>query len=156
MIFRSFTKALKKLQSINKKIGDLHYPSDSKSIRIWKWISDARKQIETCGEHEDIILLHKEELKRIEKHAREAQRIYEKIMNEYQGVRLLIELALIAGYLRLLFPFSKFLADLVKRGKYIAKDTQDDGIMQYNRLKILEDKIIEERDYFTAKYLKKS
>lgn len=153
MIFQALTKALEELEIVIGKIKDLHYPSDSKSDKTWEWMSDAHKQIETGGEHEDVKLSHKEELKRIEKHIKEAQRIYEKIESEYQSVRLSIELAMIASYLSLLFPSSEFFASLAKKGRNAAKEIQDRGSIWYNHLEPLEDEIIEERENFTAIYL---
>jgi hypothetical protein len=146
MIFHSLTKALEELESIIKKIRDLHDPPNSRPGEIWEWVSSAYKQIEIGGEPE-------EELKRIKEHVREAQKISEKIESEYRAVRLSIELALIASYLRLLFPFSRFLASLVKRGRDEIRGIRADGKIWHDHLELLEDEITKEKECFASKYL---
>jgi len=144
-MFRSLTKALEELESIIRKIRDLHYPPGSKTGEIWEWISKVYNRIET-GDAEEY-------LERIKENIREAQRVFEKIENEYQDVRLSIRLAIIASYLRFLFPVNKFLASLVKEGKNTAKEVHNYGKMWYGHLKILEDQITEEENDFTMRYL---
>lgn len=146
MIFRSLTEALRRLDAEIEIIRRLHYPPNSEPGEISEWISGAYNRTKTGEDSE-------KELKQIEKHVREAQSIYEKIENECQDVELSIQLGLIASYLRLLFPFSKFLASLVKKGKDTTKEIHGYGNIWYDHLELLEDEIIAEKEHFASRYL---
>lgn len=146
MIFRLLTETLRQLDTKIKEIRILHYPPNSEPGYMWEWISEVRRSIKIDENSE-------KDLKQIEKHVREAQRIYEKIGNEYRDIRLEIQLALIASYLRFLFPFSKFLTSLVKEAKNRAKEVDNLGSIWYNHAKLLEDEIAAEKENFTKTYL---